>query len=199
VSAVDHQVWRTVSVPLRSVPEARDQVQTEAPAAIVARLYREHAPTAFKLALRYGRGDRQWAEDLVHDVFIEVHRHAERLVAMEQPGGWIYRATTNRCLNRLRRDRFLAHPLVRWTLAQPSRSSTDPELPSLARSELGAIFEAVNRLPDAQRLCFWMRHVDGLSQPEIGEVLGFRKSYVCKLLQRAEATIAALRAEAEHG
>jgi RNA polymerase sigma-70 factor, ECF subfamily len=185
-----------VSVPLRPVAAQRE---AEAPADIVARLYREHAPTAFKLALRYGRGDRQWAEDLVHDVFVEVHRHAERLAAMENPGGWIYRATTSRCLNRLRRDRFLAHPLVRWMLAQPERAVSDPEVIGAARRELGDLFAAVNRLPDAQRLCFWMRHVDGLTQPEIGEVLGYRKSYVCKLLQRAEAAIALACKEDEHG
>lgn len=179
-----------MSVPLRPVPAASSRVSAESPAAVVARLYREHAGAAFKLALRYGRGDRHWAEDLVHDVFVEVHRHAERLAEMDNPGGWIYRATTSRCLNRLRRDRFIAHPLVRWMLAQPSVSQSDPEVIGAARRELGELFAAVNRLPDAQRLCFWMRHVDGLSQPEIGEVLGFRKSYVCKLLQRAEAAVA---------
>jgi RNA polymerase sigma-70 factor (ECF subfamily) len=197
VSVLDQQAWRVVSVPLRRA--APSQAATESPTAVVARLYREHAGAAFKLALRYGRGDRHWAEDLVHDVFIEVHRHAARLAEMENPGGWIYRATTSRCLNRLRRDRFLAHPLVRWMLTQPSGSVGDPEVIGAARSELGELFAAVNRLPDAQRLCFWMRHVDGLSQPEIGEVLGFRRSYVCKLLKRAEAAVAETCGGSDHG
>lgn len=188
-----------MTLPSSDAAPVREQAEPEAAAAIVARLYRAHAPAAYKLALRYGRGNRQWAEDLVHDVFIEVHRHAERLATMEHPGGWIYRAVTSRALNRLRRDRFLAHPLVRWVLAQPTRASGDPESIDFARRELGEVFDAVNRLPDAQRLCFWMRHVDGLSQPEIGDVLGYRKSYVCKLLQRAEATIVAARTEADHG
>jgi RNA polymerase sigma-70 factor, ECF subfamily len=167
---------------------------------IVGRLYREHAPMAFKLALRYGGGDRQWAEDRVHDVFLEVHRHAERLAVMSNPAGWIYRAVTSRCLNRLRRDRWLEAPMVRWLLAAAPRPADDPERTRLVRGELGEVFDAVNRLPDAQRVCFWMRHVDGLSQPEIAEALGFGKSYVCKLLQRADATIARARAEADsHG
>jgi RNA polymerase sigma-70 factor (ECF subfamily) len=165
---------------------------------IVARLYREHAPMAFKLALRYGRGDRQWAEDLVHDVYLEVHRHAERIATMDNPGGWIYRATTSRSLNRLRRERWLELPVVRWLLPTPSRSSEDPERARLVRGELGDVFDVVNRLPDAQRICFWMRHVDGMSQPEIAEALGFGKSYVCKLLQRADAALAQARTEAEH-
>lgn len=180
---------REVSLPLRTLSATKADAAAST-TELVARLYREHAPTAFKLALRYGRGDRQWAEDLVHDVFVEVHRHAQRIAEMESPGGWIYRATTSRCLNRLRRDRFLDSPLVRWAIARPARAPENPEVLGAARRELGKVFEVVNRLPDAQRLCFWMRHVDGLTQPEIGEVLGFRKSYVCKLLQRAEATVA---------
>lgn len=164
---------------------------------VVADLYRAHAPMAFKLALRYGRGDRSWAEDRVHDVFLEVHRHAERLAQMEHPGGWIYRATTSRCLNRLRRERWLDNPVTRWLLSSTTASGDDPERVRLVRGELGALFDVVNRLPDAQRICFWMRHVDGLSQPEIAEALGFGKSYVCKLLQRADAAVQASRAAEE--
>lgn len=166
-------------------------------AATVAQLYRDHAATALTLALRYGRGDRGWAEDVVHDVFLEVHRHVERLAEMENPGAWIYRAVASRSLNRLRRDRWLASPLVRWVLARPASTSNSPEAVGLARSELDGLFALVNRLPDAQRMCFWMRHVDGMTQPEIGEVLGFRKSYVCKLLQRAEAAVAQARGESD--
>lgn len=163
---------------------------------VVTRLYRQHAAGAFKLALRYSRGDRQWAEDLVHDVFLEVHRNALRLATMENAGGWIYRATTSRCLNRLRRERFLRSPWVRWILPQP-QSTPDPEVMGAARDELGQVFAAVNALPDKQRLCFWMYHVDGLTQPEIGEVLGIKKSYVCKLLKRAEIQIEHLQTEAD--
>lgn len=168
--------------------------------AIVAALYREHAALSFKLALRYGRGDRQWAEDRVHDVFLEVHRHAERIAEMDNPRGWIVRATTSRCLNRLRRDRWLESPVLRWMLSTPPRPADDPERTRVVHGELGELFDAVNRLPDAQRLCFWMRHVDGMSQPEIAAVLGYGKSYVCKLLQRAEAAVAHLRdPEPGHG
>jgi RNA polymerase sigma-70 factor (ECF subfamily) len=184
-----------------TTPRARDVEAIPVAATreqIVARLYREHAPMAFKLALRYGRGDRQWAEDLVHDVYLEVHRHAERIATMDNPGGWIYRATTSRSLNRLRRERWLELPVVRWLLPTPSRSFEDPERARLVRGELGDVFDVVNRLPDAQRICFWMRHVDGMSQPEIAEALGFGKSYVCKLLQRADAALAQARTEAEH-
>ncbi len=159
-------------------------------------LYRRYAPEAFRLALRYGGGDRLWAEDRVHDVFVEVHRHAHRIAQMDKPGAWIYRATTSRCLNRLRRDRFFDSPWVRWIVGAKT-STPDPEVLGAARQELGQTFEVVNALPDKVRLCFWMYHVDGLTQAEIGDVLGYRKSYVCKLLKRADEALQSLRAEVD--
>ena len=167
--------------------------------AIVTELYRRHVHTSFKLALRYGGGDRDWAQDVVHDVFMEVHRHAARLATMDNPGGWIYRATTSRCLNRLKRDRYLHSPVVRWALGQRQRPQSSPEILGATREELGRLFDAVNELPPKQRICFWMYHVDGKRQDEIGEVLGCRKSYVSKLLSRAERAMQAYRGEPEHG
>jgi RNA polymerase sigma-70 factor (ECF subfamily) len=36
-----------------------------------------------------------------------------------------------------------------------------------------------------------MYYIDGLEQAEIGEILGFSKSYVCKLIKRARASVEA--------
>lgn len=176
-----------------------DAVSMRASEAIVTELYRRHVGMSFRLALRYGGGDRDWAQDVVHDVFLEVHQHAARLAVMEHPGGWIYRATTSRCLNRLKRDRFLRSPLVRWALSERERPVLSPEVLGASREELGRLFAAVNELPPKQRICFWMYHVDGKRQDEIGEVLGCRKSYVSKLLARAEQAVRHLREEPEHG
>ncbi|MEM6993972.1 MAG: sigma-70 family RNA polymerase sigma factor [Myxococcota bacterium] len=159
------------------------------PADDAERLYRRFGPTAFKLALRYSGGDRAWAEDVVQDVFLEVHQDAARIVAMKSPRGWIYRATTNRCLKRLRRERLMNSPVVRWWLGGQVRATPDPETLGAARQELGRAFEAVSQLPPRQQVAFWMHHVDGLSQARIGQILGVGKSSVCRLLQRAEATL----------
>ncbi len=190
MDGVDSRTWALRS-PIRS--------SARAPQAVVTELYRRHVGDAFRLALRYGSGDRDWAEDVVQDVFMEVHRHAPRLALMENAGGWIYRATTSRCLNRLRRDRFLHTPVVRWALAQREAPVPSPDVLGAARDELGKVFAAVNALPPKQRICFWMYHVDGKSQDEIGEVVGCRKSYVSKLLSRAERALEGIRGESEHG
>src|SRR4051812_29318219 len=77
-------------------------------------LYRRHHPLVFRLALRYGRGNVSWAEDVTQDVFLGLFRVIDSLTDLGDLSGWLYRAPTNRCLNRLRRERFLELAPVRW-------------------------------------------------------------------------------------
>ena len=169
--------------------EPDDEPASDARAKL-AELYREHAAMVFRLGLRYGGGDTAWAEDIVQEVFFEVLGHVDRIARMESPSGWIYRATTNRCLNRLRDRRRHASP--------PMRAAIETRLYAVAgtveeqrhaRERLARLFEHVGELPPKQRVCFWMYHCDGRSQEEIGEVLGHSKGYVSKLLSRALETI----------
>ena len=50
----------------------REGAAAGAPATRVATLYRQHRDQVYRLALRYGRGDRQWAEDVTQDVFVSL-------------------------------------------------------------------------------------------------------------------------------
>ena len=191
MDATTSSAWREPVTPAEPSTSATD--------AIVSDLYRRHVASSLRLALRYGGGDQDWAQDVVHDVFIEVQRHAQRLAQMDNAAGWIYRATTSRCLNRLKRDRFVRSPWVRWAVRVRQPQPQSLEALGVARERLGRVFEAVNRLPPKQRICFWMYHVDGKPQDEIGELLGCKKSYVSKLLARAGETVRRIEDEADHG
>lgn len=152
--------------------------------AAVEALYRKHHAFVFGLALRYGRGRKAWAEDVLQDVFVDLLRALPSLHDTDALEGWLYRATTHRCFKRLRRERFLALPPVRWLLGAPHEEPVHPEAAAVARHDLRRAFEVVSALPPKERIAFCMFHVDGKSQDEIGEVLGHKKSYVCKLIQR---------------
>jgi RNA polymerase sigma-70 factor, ECF subfamily len=47
----------------------------------------------------------------------------------------------------------------------------------------------LDTLSPKERVAFCMYHLDGLEQAEIGAILGFTKSYVCKLIKRAESRL----------
>ena len=67
------------------------------------------------------------------------------------------------------------------------KALTDAE-GALPRARIDSVLET---LPPKQRIAFCMYRLDGKEQQEIGDILGFSKSYVCKLIKRAEEKIRA--------
>jgi len=171
----------------------------EARARVVEAAYRQHHRLVYRLALRYGRGDAAWAEDVAHDVFIDLHKALPTLAEVSGLEGWLYRAATNRCLNRLRRERFLALPPVRWLLGDRQAEPRQPEALAMAREDLRRAFEALEALPVKERVAFSMYYLDEREQEEIGRVLGHSKGYVCKLIQRAVGRLREAGWEVDHG
>jgi len=153
-------------------------------AALIDRLYRQHHGLVYRLALRYGQGNEAWAEDVTHEVFITVLDRIDRLSDHDSLEGWLYRVTTNRCLGRMRRDRW-RRALLRGRLAVVDPADLDVERQVDARAQLNRASDALAGLPAKERVAFCMLHLDGKSQREIAEVLGHSKGYVSKLLKRA--------------
>ena len=177
---------------LLMMPEAaRTRDTARAKSARVAALYREHRDQVYRLALRYGRGDRTWAEDVTQDVFVSLCKVIDRLEDDDALKGWFYRVATNRCLSRLRRETVANAPGVRWLLGRAPHPASDPEAQAAERRDLKRVDAVLGTLPPKQRIAFCMYRLDGKEQQEIGEILGFSKSYVCKLIKRAEAKIRA--------
>jgi len=174
------------------LPRFPDDMPT---ADMVTGMYRRYRDLVFHLALRYGNGHRAWAEDATQDVFVRLLRHVHRVNRLDNPRGWFYRVTTNLCLNRLRRDRFLALPVVRWVLGQsPSRPPVPDQL-GIDEDRLRRAFVRLAELPPKVRACVYMHHVDGIPQAEIADILGHSRGYVSKLIARGEAALAELDAE----
>ena len=169
----------------------REGASAGATATRVAGLYRQHRDQVYRLALRYGRGDRQWAEDVTQDVFVSLCKTIHQLEDDESLKGWFYRVATNRCLSRLRREAVANAPAVRWLLGRAAQVPDDPEAQTTERRDLRRVDQMLAALPPKQRIAFCMYRLDGKEQQEIGDILGFSKSYVCKLIKRAEASIRA--------
>ncbi len=172
-----------------SLLRLHEGTSTAATAARVASLYRQHRDHVYRLALRYGRGDRTWAEDVTQDVFVSLCKVIDKLEDDDALKGWFYRVATNRCLSRLRREGVANSPAVRWLLGRAARVPENPEAQVAERRDLRRVDAMLDALPPKQRIAFCMYRLDGKEQAEIGEILGFSKSYVCKLVKRAEATI----------
>jgi RNA polymerase sigma-70 factor (ECF subfamily) len=156
-------------------------------------LVRENQAKVLSLVFRFV-GNQAEAEDLAQEVFIRVFRTASRYVPRARFSTWLYRVAVNVALNALRARGKL--PTVSLDVGREAagdafqRSLADPAagLPheDLAGNELAArVREAVDALPENQRIAVILSRYEQLSYEQIGQVLGCSAMAVKSLLSRA--------------
>jgi RNA polymerase sigma-70 factor (ECF subfamily) len=155
-------------------------------------LYDRYAPMVLAQARRILRNDIE-AEDLVHDVYLEVFRCAHTYeTARGSVRAWLSVRVRSRALDRLKRSRLGRRV--------PGDVNDAPEVVALAsretasglKSDAEAVRRALGALPAEQRTVLELFYFDGLSLPEIGEKLSVPLGTV---KSRASRGIGRLRAE----
>jgi RNA polymerase sigma-70 factor, ECF subfamily len=130
-------------------------------------LYRRFGPLVFRRA-RTLLGDEQAALDAMQEVFMRTLRSHEAFRNEASPTTWLYRITTNYCLNVLRDSSRHRQRLAERTAPQPRDSGAtglDPEVPFL-------LAEILERLPVELCEIATYYYVDCLSHDEIADVIG---------------------------
>jgi RNA polymerase sigma-70 factor, ECF subfamily len=167
---------RAVTAPTRTAAD-------ESRAALLERLYREHADRIYGLCLRMS-GDRVRATELAQDVFVHAWEQLDRLRPDSDAGAWLWRLATNVVLNAMRSERR-RHARVA-PVAEPAlleRAQLGTPLP-VRRLSLDA---AIARLPQRAREVFVLHDVEGFAGPEIAEMLGVAEGTVRAHLHRARS------------
>jgi RNA polymerase sigma-70 factor (ECF subfamily) len=159
-------------------------------------LVNRHQTSVLNLIYRF-IGDRTQAKDLSQEVFIRVWQAAKTYKPEAKFRTWIYRIATNVCFNELKSAR-------RRRLFQFRRSNEDNERsieetftddsPTaedllLEKERNHQISDALQSLPDNQRMALVLKRYDDLSYQEIAQVLGCSVSAVESLLVRAKRTL----------
>ena len=133
-----------------------------------AELVDRHAPRIRRRAARI-LGDEGDAEDIVQDVFLNVHRFLDRYRPDRPFAHWLAVVTLNACRIELRRRgaRDRRHDAYRRDPARDllATQAGDP----LLRDWLN---RALDDMPSLTRECILMRALDGLAYREIGERCG---------------------------
>ncbi len=145
-------------------------------------LYARHAPVVFRRArVLLGRDADAW--DVVQEVFERMLTAGSTFRGEARPMTWVYRITTNLCLNHLR-SRKLREPALAVVSGEPSVDAAAAE----ARELLGRWLE---HLDERELAVATLLYVDGLTQDEVADVLGVsRKTIVrevAELRRKAEA------------
>lgn len=159
-------------------------------------LVNRHQTSVLNLVYRF-IGDRTQAKDLAQEVFIRVWQAAKTYKPEAKFTTWIYRITANLCFNELKSSRR-----KRWYSF--NRSDEDGEhtfeetlvdsTPSaenilLEKERSREISDALQGLPDNQRMALVLKRYDALSYQEIAQIIGCSVSAVESLLVRAKRAL----------
>jgi RNA polymerase sigma-70 factor (ECF subfamily) len=136
-----------------------------------ADLYRAHLRDVYSYSY-YRVGNHHDAEDLTEQTFLQAYRHFER--ALRESNGrplrpWLIRIAHNLAAN-FYRDRSRKRESSIEDADLVSAPHTTESLVE-GREELGAILEAVQRLPDDRREALIMRFALGMDNREIARAL----------------------------
>jgi RNA polymerase sigma-70 factor (ECF subfamily) len=134
------------------------------------------------------------AEDVLQDVLLRAWRSLDRFEQRSSVHTWLYRITTNACLDELarrpRRPEPVVDPYPDDRLADLAAPIADPAARHAAREGMELAFlSAIQWLPGRQRAVLVLRDVLGWSAAESAELLDASVPAVNSALQRARATI----------
>ena len=154
----------------------------------VGRLYRTHGHVVLRRA-RLLLGSDADAQEVLQDVFAALLRSPDSLRGAASVVGWLYGATTHRCLNVLRGRRAGARALERHGEAlEGGATGTRADAYAEVRTLLAL-------LPDELGAAVVYHHLDGMTYDEIAEQLGCSRRKVGYLLERAQGLVDRAQAE----
>lgn len=165
------------------------------------------------LLMRYVAGDQAAAQALTLRLTPRVYGHARRMlgipveaedvtqealmrlwrIAPEWRRGealvttWLYRVVANLCTDRLRRARGVALEAI--PEPEDDQASAAEQMQEQSRAE--ALQAALARLPDRQRQAVILRHIEGLSNPQIAEIMEIGVEAVESLTARGKRALSA--------
>jgi RNA polymerase sigma factor (sigma-70 family) len=145
------------------------------------------SPRAYAHAYRV-LGDSAEAQDVTQDALLRLWKQAPDWDAgRAQASTWIYRVVANLCTDRLRRKREEGMEEG----FEPADPSLSAEARLLEASRHDALQSALLRLPERQRQAVVLRHIEGLANPEIAEILDVGVEAVESLTARGKRALAA--------
>ncbi len=133
-------------------------------------------------------------EDIAQQVFVRVWKSAPRYVPTAKFTTWLLKITRNLVFNEMRRTKRHSHvpiqpeaqteeiPLADRTTQGPAESLLEAELQE-------KIEQAIQALPEKQRMAVILRRYQDLSYEEIGEVLDLSVPAVKSILFRARTEL----------
>ncbi len=151
------------------------------------RIYQRYSKSVYRRALQL-LADQAAAEDSTQEVFVKVMRAGGSVPAEPTPTAWLYRVTTNLCLNRLR-----DHTRQQALLA--SKYAVEDAVAPAAEART-TVSQILDRVPEELQEAAIYFFVDGLTYDEIAPLLGVSRRTVSNRLSAFRELMVSLFPEA---
>lgn len=157
-------------------------------------IYNQYSVLVYNVALQYLQNIED-AEEITQDVFIQVHASIEKFDQRSSIKTWIYRITINKSLD------FIKHKNSQkrfFIYGKKSQNESDylnashfehPGILLENKEKAAMLYEVINELTENQKTAFILSKIDGLSNPEISEIMQLSVSSVESLIFRAKSTL----------
>ncbi|NRD23977.1 RNA polymerase sigma factor [Winogradskyella litoriviva] len=142
--------------------------------------------------------NKEDAEDIAQEVFVEVFNSISKFKGDSKLSTWIYRITTNKCLEFIRKKntkkRFAFLQSITGNAIPIDKTDyfTEMNHPGilLENKELSeTLFKAINSLPESQSVVFTLHKIDGKSYQEVAEITKRSLSSVESVMFRAKKNL----------
>ena len=144
--------------------------------------------------------NREDAEDIAQEVFIEVHKSLHKFRKESKLSTWLYRISSNKSLNFIRDNKknswfqsldilFSSEKSFGKVIELSDSKNNIPDT-IIENKETGDfIYDAISSLPKNQNVAFTLHKYEDLSYKEIAEVMELSLSSVESLLFRAKKNL----------
>jgi RNA polymerase sigma factor (sigma-70 family) len=132
------------------------------------RLYDQYSKAMYNLAYRI-LNNREDAEDILQETFVECFRNMGSFRFESTFGGWLKKILVNKCINQIRKKKV--DLLLCESLPEPIREAEEE-----VTYDTGKIIKGVEMLPDGYRIILTLYLFEGYDHAEISQILGISES-----------------------
>ena len=152
----------------------------------------------YNLALRMV-GNEQDAYDMSQEAFIKAYHALQNFRGDSRFSVWMYRLTTNVCLDFLRAESRKSHGSLTYITGEDGEKELEiyddrfsPETLAEKKELREAVNRGLSRLPENYRAILLLREIEGLSYEEIAGVLSLEEGTVKSRIFRARKRLCAI-------
>lgn len=135
------------------------------------------------------------AEEVMQDVFLEVHRSVSSFRGESSFSTWLFRIATTKSLDEIKRqNRKKRIQLIKKSLGLDSLFNTASENPTPdtlieTKENIRIIKKALDSLPEQQRIAITLSKIEGASNSMVAEIMGITTVAADSLIYRAKKNI----------